>query len=212
MRGFGIGALCAISWVLAQPASAVVLASDLPTGDALAWSNKDSLQTFLVRFTLDHAALIDGFGIVHSNRSVGENFPVTIRYAADVGGQPGALTTFADTIDVRTHYAGVPSSYATLSVAHFDPIRFAAGTYWMGMSGRGANQLTWYGVLDGGPNAPADQRQILQGVLKPNAPSVHNLPFVVEGSFTPEPAAWALMILGLGAAGAALRRARPAVA
>ncbi|HET6972302.1 MAG TPA: PEPxxWA-CTERM sorting domain-containing protein [Phenylobacterium sp.] len=195
----------------AASAQAAVLASDLPSGGGLRWSNKDSLQTFLVRFTLATDAYIDGFGIVHDpSSSGGVGFPVTIRYAADVGGQPGTITQFSDRIDTSTPYSGVRGS--ALSVAHFSPILFTAGSYWMGMAGAGTNNLTWYGVTDGGPLAPSDQRQILSGQLRPNAPSVYDLPFVVEGQAVPEPAVWALMIAGFGLAGLAIRGRRSAVA
>ncbi|MBW8814886.1 MAG: PEP-CTERM sorting domain-containing protein [Caulobacterales bacterium] len=206
-QSFVAAALAAGAMLTAAGAQAAVLVSDLPTGSALRWSNKDSLQTFLVRFTLAQDSLIDGFGIVHDpNSSGGVGFPVTLRYAADVGGQPGAITQFSDKVDTSTAYAGVRG--AALSVAHFSPILFHAGSYWMGMAGAGTNNLTWYGVLDGGPSAPTDQRQLLFGALKPNAPTVYDLPFVVEGRAVPEPAAWALMILGFGLAGAGLRRRR----
>jgi hypothetical protein len=199
-------ALAAGAMLAAAGAQAAVLVSDLPVASGgLRWSNKDSLQTFLVRFTLAQDSYVDGFGIVHDpNASGGVGFPVTIRYAPDVGGQPGAITQFSDRVDTSTHYSGIPN--AALSVAHFSPIRLQAGSYWMGMAGQGSNNLTWYGVVDGGSTAPADQRQFLFGVLKPNAPSVYDLPFVVEGRAVPEPAAWVLSISGFGLAGAALRR------
>lgn len=204
-------ALTAAAALAAAPASGAVLASDLPSGVGITWSNKESLQTFLVRFTLAEDSLIDGFGIVNSNQSGGaETFPVTIRYAADVGGQPGAITAFADKLDTVTAYPAT-GSRAVLSVAHFDPILFKAGTYWMGMSSQGAASWTWYGVQDGGPLARDDQRQILQGVLKTTPTQVYNLPFVVEGEAVaaiPEPATWALLIGGFGLAGAGLRRRR----
>jgi hypothetical protein len=197
----------------ASAASAAVLASDLPSGNGLSWSNKDSLQYFLVRFTLAEDSLINGFGIVNSNQSGGsETFPVTIRYAADVNGELGPITTFQDKLDTVTPYPAV-GSRGLLSVAHFDPILFTAGTYWMGMSAQGSAAWTWLGVVDGGPQAPSDQRQFIRGVLRPNPPSVYNLPFVVEGEAVapvPEPAAWALMIAGFGLAGAALRSRRRA--
>jgi hypothetical protein len=197
----------------APAASAAILASDLPSGNGLAWSNKDSLQYFLVRFTLTEDSLINGFGIVNSNLSGGsETFPVTIRYAADVDGALGPITTFQDKLDKVTPYPAV-GSHAVLSVANFDPILFTAGTYWMGMSAQGSAAWTWLGVVDGGPQAPSDQRQFIRGVLRPNPPTVYNLPFVVEGEAVapvPEPAAWALMIAGFGLAGAALRARRRA--
>jgi hypothetical protein len=205
---FLAAAMAAGAMLAAVPASAAVLVSDLPTGGAIRWSNKDSLQAFLVRFTLAQDSYIDGFGIVHdAGSSGGVGFPVTIRYAADVAGGPGAITQFSDKLDESTHYAGL-SGYpmAALSVAHFAPILMHAGTYWMGMSGAGSNNLTWLGVLDGGPSAPADQRQILFGALKPNPPTVYDLPFVVEGRAVPEPATWMLMLGGFGLLGVALRR------
>lgn len=200
--------------VSAPAATAAVLASDLPSGNGSAWSNKDSLQYFLVRFTLTEDSLIDGFGIVNSNLSGGgETFRVTLRYAADVNGALGPITTFQDRLDTVTPYPAVGGGHAVLSVAHFDPILFTAGTYWMGMSAEGAAAWTWLGVADGGPQAPDDQRQFIRGALRPTPPTVFNLPFVVEGEAVapvPEPAAWALMIAGFCLAGATLRSRRRA--
>jgi hypothetical protein len=212
-QGLVAAAMAAGAVLAAAPASAAILASDLPSGPGLSWSNKESLQYFFVRFTLAEDSMVNGFGIVNSNLSGGaETFPVRIRYAADAGGALGPITSFADRLDTVTPYPAI-GSHAVLSVAHFDPIFFAAGTYWMGMSSQGAASWTWYGVIDGGPAAPSDQRQVLQGVLKPNPPTVYNLPFVVEGyAATPEPAAWVLMLAGFGVGGAALRARRRAMA
>lgn len=56
------------------------------------------------------------------------------------------------------------------------------------------------------------QRQYQGGVWGALSANGNNRAFSVGGAYVPEPGTWALMILGFGAAGAVLRRARPVIA
>jgi hypothetical protein len=89
-------------------------------------------------------------------------------------------------------------------------VSLAAGTYWIGMSGT-SEELGWQ-AFDLGVFAPSTQSQ-LSSESGAFTPRIDSLAFIVEGTTVPgagvgvpEPAAWALMLLGFGGIGAALRR------
>jgi hypothetical protein len=194
--------------------AASILALVTPSGAPTTTLHNNTGQNFLVQFTLADAADITGFDLWTSpiTGKIGQD--VTIKIRADDSGEPDSmnLDEFASTIDTRTDF----SSDSETVGAHFSAVSLAAGTYWIGMSGTNG-ELGWQ-TFDLGVLSASTQAQ-LSGDTGAFTPRIYSLAFVVEGTTVPnggvgvpEPAAWALMLLGFGGVGAALRRRRPAQA
>jgi hypothetical protein len=75
--------------------------------------------------------------------------------------------------------------------------------------------FVWASYNSGGPVQPLDQWQLSVDDLQIN-PSIYSLAYQIEsgtGGVIPEPATWAMMIIGFGLVGASVRRrAAPAAA
>lgn len=203
-----IAAAAAALGLAAAPASAAVLFDDAPAGFTPAnYVNQAGGQNFLMRFTIGTGATVNGLDIFTSSTFATLGKAVTIKIRADNGGSPEAanLARIETTLSAIAAVAGQPD-FVRRAHADFGGVALAAGSYWIGMSGT-ASELGIYGFQNGGPDAPADQRQ-LSGDAVTITPSVNNLAFTVYGDVNavPEPAAWALMIAGFGAVGAASRR------
>ncbi|HZZ66773.1 MAG TPA: PEPxxWA-CTERM sorting domain-containing protein [Phenylobacterium sp.] len=204
-------AATAVALMLAagSASAADILASVTPSGDAVTtYQNKAGGQNFLVQFTLADAADITGFDLWTDPGFGQTGQDVTIRIRADDSGSPEStnLDEFASIIDTRTDF----SSDSETVGAHFSAVSLAAGTYWIGMSGT-SQELGWQ-PFNLGVFAPSTQRQ-LSGESVESTPSIESLAFAVEGTTVPgggvgapEPAAWALLLLGFGGVGVALRR------
>jgi hypothetical protein len=190
----------------AGSASASIIAAVDPTAPFYgSWENEAASQNFLMQVTLGSAASVDGFDIYTLGEFAPVGQSVTIRIRNDAAGEPAAanLFEFTDTIDTVTPYQGDE----VIAGAHFAPLSLAAGMYWIGMSGTSA-ELGWNTYANGGVGSPSGQRQ-LSGEVSIFQPGVDTFAWRLEGgSATPEPAAWALMLIGFGAAGAAMRAAR----
>lgn len=207
MKNLILAAFAAAMTLGAMPAHAALLVDDGPTSDQLfpyLLTNRADDQNFLMRFTLAADARIDGMDIFSAVLPrIGQ--AVTIKLRADEGGAPAGanLATFATSLSAITQADG-PTGYLRAH-ADFAPYLLAAGTYWIGMSGTASDLgiLSW---IDDGPAARDDQRA-LSGESVVRIPAIHNIAFALYGTnAVPEPASWALMILGFAAMGAAARR------
>jgi hypothetical protein len=201
-------AAAAVALAAASGASATILASvpanGSPGGD---WSNFADFQNFLVQFTLAGAATVDGFDIYTDPAFGALGTDVTIRIRNDVAGNPDSsnLFEFTSTIDTLT-----TSGDQVFVGAHFGGLNLAAGTYWMGMSGT-SSELGWESYHYG-DDAPSTQRQ-LSGETVVFTPGVGTFGYAVEGANgVPEPAAWAMMLLGFFGLGGVVRARRGATA
>ncbi len=206
-------AIAACATLAASAASASILASVPSNGSVFSTladqDNPTVPENYLVQFTLASDSTIDGFD-VYTNPAFGSvGFNVTVKVRADVGGDPAAnLFEFTDTIDTRT----VLNTSEALVGAHFAGLALSAGTYWMGMSGTSA-ELGW-NSYDYGVAQPASQRQLNIDALVPTPPDIHTLGYQVEGEGpatgpgVPEPATWAMMLVGFGGLGAVMRSRR----
>ena len=131
----------------------------------------------------------------------------TIGIFSNSGGQPGAAiaTQTYPGDGGPTPVPGAPASDlgAYAYALELGPTSLAAGTYWLSIYA--ATDQTWYwGESLTGPETGLTTTGA--GFQLTNS----DFTFTLYGSAVPEPAAWTMMILGLAAAGAALRR-RPRV-
>jgi hypothetical protein len=179
------------------------------------WSNDTGGQNFLVQFTLHGSATIDGMDIytLAGLASVGDG--VTVKIRADAGGAPAAanLYSFAETVSAIDGVGTTIDPGMVRLHADIAPTVLGAGTYWMGLSGD--NTVGWNSVL-AGPFAPIYQYQLSQDALQ-FQPHIGDLAWRIDGTGlgirgVPEPASWAMMLLGLGALGGAMRARRRAPA
>lgn len=198
--------------LIAVPAQAAILVDGSPTGSYYgSWANQANGQNFLVQFTLGSASTITGFDIFTCCNYGDPATPVTVRIRNDVGGSPSAANLYEFNDTVSTEIAFDADTY--VSSVDFAGINLAAGTYWFGVSGS-VDELSWSSYNNGGPLTPGGQWQ-LQGNNLQLQPAIYDLAYRVVGTAgaIPEPTTWALLILGFGAVGGALRRSavnRPA--
>lgn len=177
-------------------------------------SNTSSTQNFYVQVVLTQSVQVTGFSIFSSYFSTpavgtGLGTSVIFRLRDDAAGRPDtsllrSITTTLSAVD------NIGSSDPRLNRLHadFTPFTLRPGTYWAGLSGNGFEQIGWnIDFSHAGPNTPACQfnGNSLDFCFSPSAA----LAFTLDGAATgtvPEPASWAMLILGIGAVGGALRR------
>lgn len=197
---------------LAAPAGAVVVVDRsvdvvgiLPGAVAL----NDSSQNFLIQFSLATATTLNGADVY--SQLVTSGAAVTIKFRADVGGAPDLtnLAVLSSSISAVDSQGASSSPTILRGHADFAPLSLAAGTYWFGMSSAGPD-IGWNFNFDvpGVTNMWQLNGDTLQF-------SFNDVSFPTQAAFrlygggvVPEPASWALMIIGFGAVGGALRRRR----
>jgi hypothetical protein len=201
-----IGAVALIGLSSAASATEVVFDGNTSAGtpDGV-WSNSAAGQNFLVQFTLSKATNVSGITIWTGYQFLNPGDAAVVKLASDVANEPdvSTLTVTNTTLSVAD---------GAIDTAYFAPVTLAAGTYWIGLSATDFNEAGW-ASFDIGAGAPAPGQWQLNGDNPVYPPSISSLSFQVLGSAAPEPAAWALMMVGVGGMGAALRtRRRKAIA
>lgn len=210
------------AFALAAPASATVVIDRsvdvLGSTNALNAVNLSQEQNFLVRFTLTSATTLNGAAIYSTINSIATpvfvNNPVKIRIRNDLGTAPAATELFEiDTVlSAVDTFGSSTNPIMQRLAASFAPINLAAGTYWFGMSGRGAN-IGWNINFTESPLTAVLYSNVLR-----NVSDQFSLPYqlygtVSGGDIVPEPSAWVMLVMGFGLLGTAVRRqqrARPA--
>jgi PEP-CTERM motif len=199
---------------LTSPANAALIINQSPDATGLAYTftaaNTATSQNWLMRITLTAATTLNGIDIYSDCRAFGCGSPslgtaAIVKIRNDVGGIPdGAnLFTFSTLISAIDSVGSTARPALERVHADFAGASLAAGSYWIGLSGDGTElgQNLNLGI----PSSIA----ILGGDSATVAPwsTAFN---VYDNSLTgaiPEPASWALMILGFGLVGGALRSA-----
>ena len=215
---FAIGAAI-IGLGLAAPASAVVVIDRsvdiIGIRNRGASQNISDLQNFLVQFTLSSATTLQGAAVYSSLISQGGQVsvgnPVRIKIRNDVNGAPAATNLFV----ILTNLSFIDNVGSSTRpaikrmAADFAPVDLAAGTYWFGMSGRGAD-IGWNG--DNENSRPSTQRSafLADNVVRSVTDQI-NMPYQLYGALAnvntiPEPSAWVMLVLGFGMLGTAVRR------
>jgi hypothetical protein len=126
--------------------------------------------------------------------------------------KPGTQFLFDDDVRVAASNAGAWHGITSIGLNDGKGAYLSAGTYWVGLFNNGLFPLTHFG----GAATPLG-REVFREVGLPDV-SIDslNLAWRINGtealdtpvSNVPEPASWAMMLLGFGAIGVALRRRR----
>jgi hypothetical protein len=210
MKKLALAALCVI--FISAPSCAAVVVDMSPDvignyqADVFNAENVAAVQNFLVEFTLTSKTALTGMDIYSSYLPNQIGDPVLIKLRNDDGGQPAqAQQAFVSAISAIDKEGAVGSPVTNRIHADFTTT-LSAGTYWIGMSAT-ADEIGW-DVNFQTPSVPlwrlnGDDLQI--GFTDIQAS------FRLEGnSASPEPSSWALMLVGFGAIGSALRGRRTA--
>lgn len=180
-------------------------------------------QNILTRFTIGSAMTLNGIDIftaTYGNPNIPGNLarpigtPVTIKIRADAGGRPSdtnlvrLLSTINETSAV---FPDITARHMRIH-ANFTDTMLAPGTYWIGMSGTNIS-VNWMHFYDA---SRADETYNLFGErvnfkLSPDFSAsfrLHGFETVAlpTSGAVPEPASWAILVIGFGMTGAVARR------
>lgn len=184
------------------------------------WSSQYDFQEFFVRAVVTENVVVRGMTIYSGAGWADVGTAATLRIFGDESGSMGAeiaqrVGTIDGNADTDWDFPLQPAFNIKTAHAAFGDVNLAAGTYWFSMSGWEGADLSWASfVEEGAPKTRFDQTQLGHGVYEVgdevlfDHTTMYRLPFLVDGETAgvPEPTTWALMIAGLGLAGAALRR------
>jgi hypothetical protein len=218
MRRFwatGVAALCLLS---GAPASASLLVDHGPTPSDkyyIDWGSNPA-QYFLVQFDLAQGATLTGFE-TSTNYYQAPGTLVRLQVRSDNSGQPATTSDIYDVTSGISSFGidpalnGVGDGLVETSITG---LHLAAGTYWIGVSGMTWN-FGWAAYKTAEGSSPAGEDVVFGGGSpNPVGPGTYSLGYRIFGTFdpasaVPEPATWAMMIVGFGGVGAVLRRRRP---
>ena len=178
-------------------------------------SNNVGGQNFLVQFTLNSATTLTGADIyssfANSTPLLGQN--VVIRFRNSVANAPDVANLFSFNTTINTVDTDGASSNPSISRLHADfaPTAFAAGTYFFGFAGVNEIGLELQFNRPGSDGLFQLSGDAVQFSFNNNTATAFRL-FDNNGLAVPEPATWAMMVIGFGAIGAAARRRQRSVA
>ncbi|UZK67782.1 PEPxxWA-CTERM sorting domain-containing protein [Sphingomonas sp. M1-B02] len=183
----------------ATPASAAIVFTQEPTesfaGTAI---NRSDGQNFLNQFSLGAATNLNGFDLLSSLTGIQVGQNVTIKIRNSVSGAPAIMNLFSFASTINSTSGGFLQ-------ADFSNIFLGAGTYFIGMSGTAANIGQ---DIFRDSSIPAKAYQLNGDNIQYASGFVSG--FKVHGDVAvaavPEPATWAMMLLGFGVIGSAMRR------
>jgi hypothetical protein len=198
-------------------ASVIIDQSPDATGFASSFTagNVASGQNFLVRFTIASATTLTGFDIYSACRAIGCGGPnlgttALVRIRGDVGGLPDISNLFS----INTSISAIDSIGSSLDTqlervhADFAGVALTAGSYWIGLSGD-PSEIGWTYNSSTPGSLFILGGDILGGPL-PGSVAYRIHDNLLTGS-VPEPATWAMMLVGFGLVGAGMRRRRQSV-
>lgn len=176
--------------------------------------NISSNQSFYVQVVLTQTVQVNGFSIFSDlftrfDLGYGLGTSVVFRLRNDAAGLPDDTSVLRSIATTLSAIDNVGSSDPFLNRLHadFTPFTLGPGTYWASLSGE-SQDIGWnFDAARAGSNTPACQ--FFGDEFAQCFESTTAFPFTLDGETTsavPEPATWAMLILGIGAVGGALRR------
>lgn len=197
---------------LSSPAVCDVIAERPPAGDfVLSWRNVSTDQNFLTQIVLGSDATLTSMTIWTQSSFTALGDSTTLRIRADVAGEPAPINLYELTAPVSAiGTTGFPDGVITATV-DFSPLSLLAGTYWIGLSGTDEDVWGW-ASFNNGVSTPEYQRMLDGNTVLAAAPEgIYTLAYSISGQLgqqgaVPEPATWALMLMGFGATGLVMRR------
>jgi hypothetical protein len=206
MRFVSVLAAIAALWV--QPAMAVTLLDNFPTGPLYEddFTNQASTQNFLVQFYVPEALSINRVDILGGGTGFAWNVNALalIKLRADVNNRPADtnLFSFQRTVGNLSQY----DADTKLVSVFFPDLQLQQGTYWIGLSGDGLPR-TWASYSNPGGamqySLSGDSVGVPFGL---GTLAIRVFDTRTSVSAVPEPSTWAMMLIGFGAVGASMRR------
>lgn len=212
MRKYVLAALLMAS-CLAMPANATIIYDN---GGPDALSGNETTQWIQAEdFSFGGATNVGGAGVYLTDVSGISSWDGSFTYYlfADSGGTPGALLDSGG-VSPTVSNAGVACCGGSSLLFEFDflsPFGAAAGsTYWLGIHAStnfDRDELYWSST---GANGSATGQESFGGTLDNwNGNGQEHAFYLTDGvGAVPEPGTWAMMMLGFGMAGAAVRRGK----
>lgn len=204
-----------VAMAVAAPANAGLLIDMSPDATGLTetftGSNVADNQNFLMKITLATATTLNGIDIYSGCRNAGCGAPnigtgAVVKIRSDVAGVPdnANLFTFKTLISQIDSVGSTANYYVERVHADFGDTLLSAGDYWIGLSG---DNIEIGQEISFSPS-PYPLFYILggdsvYGTLSSSASTAFRI--YGDNGAVPEPATWAMMLVGFGAVGFAMR-------